>query len=123
MWAAIAAAAAQALGSVGQYASGVLSAKARRAEFDEQIRALEIKKAQTLSTVQARTAAAGLDPGSLSTTQYLSGLTNEFDTELGYLRNAKSLTSQADELRNIFGLLGGGAQSYSTYSSMNNYGK
>lgn len=123
MWAAVAMAAAQALGSVGQYVSGTLSAKARRAEFDQQIRAVEFKKAQTLSTAQARSAAAGLDMSSLSTTEYLSGLTSEFDAELNYLRRARSLTSEADHYRNLFGLAGGGAQAYGSYSAMTNGGK
>lgn len=114
-------AAVTALGIAGQYASGVMSAKARRAEFDEQLRALEMKKMQTLSIARANRAATGTEIGSKSTVDYLAGLADEFDRSISNLRSVRDSTGSADSLTNTLGLVSGGAGLYGNLGQMNNW--
>lgn len=114
-------AAVSALGVAGQFASGLMSAKARQAEFAQQLRALEMKKEQTIGLARARAAASGVEMSSSSTTDYLAGLADEFDTEIGYLRSAKRTSGNAALIGSLSGLVGGGAQTYLGLAQANNF--
>jgi hypothetical protein len=114
-------AAVSALGLAGQLASGVMSAKARQAEFAQQLRALEMKKEQTIGIARARAAASGIEMSSTSTTDYLAGLTSEFDTELNYLRATKRMAGDAADIGNTMSLLGGAASIYGGTAQQNNF--
>jgi hypothetical protein len=109
----------QVLGAAGQFASGIMSAGARRAEFDEQIRQLGNKRDFTLSLTKARAAASGITADSRSTGAYLRGLTTEFNYELGLLAKARKTAYAADILGATFGAMGGGASAAGSYSKMN----
>lgn len=112
----------QALGAAGQLASGIMSAGSRRAEFDEQLRQLSRKKDYTLSLTSAIAGASGVEAGSVSTTEYLKSMTQEFDTELGFLRNTRNDTYMADLLGAGFGAVGAGVGIGSGLAKLNNWG-
>jgi hypothetical protein len=114
-------AAVSALGLAGQLASGVMSAKARQAEFAQQLRALEMKKEQTIGIARARAAASGIEMSSTSTTDYLAGLASEFDNGLNYLRAAKKASGDAATVGQFATLAGGAASIYGGVAQQNNF--
>lgn len=110
-----------ALGLAGQFASGVMSSKARQGEFAEQIRQTGLRRDLTLGTATARAAASGIEMDSSSTTNYLKSLTGEFNREISNIRKTAKATKTADMIGNFAGLLGGGAQTYGTMGQANNW--
>jgi hypothetical protein len=96
----------QFLGTVGQFVGRLEAAEARRGEFEQRIRSLEVKKQQTLSLTLGRAAASGIGY-SMSTDQYLATLAGEFDREIMATRQAKDRTYRADQWGAIGGYLGG----------------
>jgi hypothetical protein len=114
-------AAVQALGVAGQFASGLMSAQARQGEFADQLRALTMKRDQTLGIARARAAASGVEMDSRSTTDYLAGLTGEFDTELARIRSVKKMAGNAALIGNLSTLAGGGANTYLGLAQLNNF--
>lgn len=118
------------LGVAGKMASGLLSARARRAEFDQEIRALSIKRDQTIGTAMARAGASGIElgdfsrraygaGGSASTTNFLRTMTGEFNRELDALRSARNTTFLANLIGTFSGGLSGGAEVASQYMKAN----
>jgi hypothetical protein len=97
------------LGVAGQMASGIMSARSRRAEFDQQLRATMMKRDQTLSLATARAAASGFEIGSRSTTEYLAALTGEFNIEIDNIRKARDTSFLASILGTLAGGVGGTA--------------
>lgn len=107
------------LGVAGQLASGLMSARARRAEFDEQIRGLTIKRDQTVGIATAKAAASGVEIGSRSTTEYLKSLTSELNREIGNYVSARNTTYRANLLSLFTNGLAGGAGVASQYMKAN----
>jgi hypothetical protein len=107
------------LGAAGQFASGIMSAKARRAEFDQQIRETRMKMYQTVGTINARASAGGFELGSASTKDYLRATTNEFFLEISRLKRAQKQTFAANILGSLSGLLGSGAGIAGNYLKAN----
>ena len=116
-------AAVQALGVAGQFASGIMSAKSRQAEFAEQLRALQMKKEYTLGIAKVRAGASGVTMDSVSTVDYLAGLAGEFDREIANLKHAKKTAGSAALVGNLAGLATGGAQTYLGLAQLNNFWK
>jgi len=112
-----------ALGAAGQLASGLMAADARKMEFAEQMRALQQKRDFTISLARTKGNASGIEPGSVSTTSYLSKIATEFDQQLGYLRRAKKVTNQMDLLGAYFGFAGNMASAAGKYGAANNWGQ
>src|SRR5512145_1407949 len=86
----------QALGIAGKFASGLMAASARRAEYDSALRDLKLKRDMTIGTANARAAASGIEMGSRSTTQYLASLTNQFSTRIAELKRARNVSTVAN---------------------------
>jgi hypothetical protein len=103
------------LGVAGQMASGIMSARSRRAEFDQQIRAMRLKRDQTLSLTTARAGQSGLEMGSVSTTDYLKGLTNEFNLEIERMKDARNTSFAAGIIGSFAGGAGGAASILANY--------
>lgn len=112
---------AQALGTAGRFASGLMSARARRGEFNEALRQLELRRTQTVGLARAKAAASGTEMSSLSTVEYLAALTKEFDIARTNLRRTRDLTGRADLIGNLSGLLGGASSIYGGLGQANNW--
>lgn len=110
-----------ALGLAGQFASGVMSAKARQGEFAEQIRKTGLERDITVGTAFSKVGASGIEMDSPSTVNYLKTLTGEFNREISNLRKTAAATKTADMIGNLAGLAGGGAQTYSALGQANNW--
>jgi hypothetical protein len=113
--------AAQILGTTGQFASGLLSAQARQAEFAQQIRALKMKRDFTVGIANARAAASGVTSDSLSTTKYMASLTGELNLGIKNLENTAATTDIMDKFSLFSGLVGGGANAYASIGKANNW--
>lgn len=107
------------LGVAGQFASGLMSARARKAQFNEQIRQTKLKMAQTIGTINARASAGGFELGSASTKDYLRATTNEYWREIDSLKKARKRTYQANILGSLAGLAGGAAGAMSAFGRAN----
>src|SRR5690242_11157423 len=110
-----------ALGAAGRMASGLMSANARQGEFDAEVRALSMKRDQTLGSARAAAGASGTDVNSVSTGAYLAGLANEFDTEINAVRKAKKDSGVASVIGSLFGALGDAGSVYGQLGAANNW--
>lgn len=112
-----------ALGAAGGLVSGLMGANARKAEFAEQIRSLQFKKEQTLSTAISRAGASGIEiqegARSASLTDYLTRQTAEFDRQIRSTRKAMRATYTAGVLGGLSGLLGSAASIYGSMKMLN----
>jgi hypothetical protein len=97
-------------------ASGIMAADARQAEFEENIRRVRLKKAQTVGLATAMSAASGMMLGSRSTDAYLGALTGQFNTEISQLQKAAELTGVADFWGTASDLFGGGASAIGIFN-------
>jgi hypothetical protein len=104
-----------ALGVAGKMASGIMSARARRSEFAQQLRALEVKRDQTVGIARARSAAMGVEAGSLSTENYLAQLAGGFEDEMRNVRKARRQTYGLGMLGALLGGVQGAAGVASAY--------
>ena len=107
-----------ALGMVGSLASGLMSTKARQAQFDEQIRNLRLKRDYTLSLTNARASASGIMADSASTVAYLRTMKSEFDREISALKDVKKTTFVSDLIGTFSGGLAGGSQAALNFSQV-----
>jgi hypothetical protein len=103
------------LGVAGQMASGIMSARSRRAEFDQQLRATMLKRDQTVGIATARAAASGFEIGSRSTTEYLAALTGEFNIEIERMKDARNTSFAAGIIGSFAGGAGGAASILANY--------
>lgn len=110
-----------ALGAAGRLTSGLMSAGARRAEFNEMIRGLQMKRDYTVGLAKARAAASGTEMESVSTTDYLSRLTGEFDRQIALARRTRRQTYVSDIVASLSGAAGNAADIYGSLGQMNNW--
>ncbi len=112
---------AQGLGLAGQFASGIMSAQSRQAEFAEQLRRLRLQKEQTVGLATAKSGASGVEFTSASTQHYLTSLTSEFDRAISNVQRAGRTTNLTDMLGTFSNLLGGGAGMFGALGKANNW--
>jgi len=84
------------LGTIGQFAGNLMGAFARRGQAEQDIRATEIQKNETIGYAQAQSGASGVELSSASTMDYLAGLGAEFDRTLALKRSAQETGFIAD---------------------------
>jgi hypothetical protein len=109
------------LGTIGQFAGNLMGASARRAQMRDQIRAMEMKKAQVVGLAAAKSGASGVEGTSASTMSYLQGLGAEYDLAIGRQKQANSAADLANNIGSIASLFGGGAQMYKGLGDINNW--
>lgn len=109
------------LGTIGQFAGNLMGASARRAQVQEQIRATEMQKAQTVGLAAARSGASGVEGSSASTMDYLSGLGAEFDRVIGLQKKSAATGYALDILGAGMGLLGGASNVAGGLGKLNNW--
>jgi hypothetical protein len=109
------------LGTIGQFAGNLMGASARRAEMQDKVRALEMKKSSTIGMAAAQSGASGVEGSSSSTLDYLAGLGAEFDRAITTQKEVADSTWMADLFGAAGGLLGGGAQTAGKLGALNNW--
>jgi hypothetical protein len=109
------------LGLAGQFASGIMSAKARQGEFAETVRRIGRERDITVGSAIAKVGASGIEMDSASTVNYLKALTDEFNREIKNVQKTAKATKTADMIGNLAGIFGGGAQTYSALGQANNW--
>jgi hypothetical protein len=109
------------LGAMGQFSGNLMGISARRAQAEDQIRALEMKKASTLGLAAAKSGASGVEGSSASTMDYLSGLGAEFDRSIVVAKNTAKSVEMAGKIGAISQLFGGMSSAFGGAAAANNW--
>lgn len=110
-----------ALGTIGQFAGNMMGNSVRRLQQQDQIRALEMKKASTLGLASAKSGASGVEGTSSSTLDYLKGLGAEFDRAIAIQKETARNVNTAGNITAIANLFGGAGSTLSGLGNLNNW--